>query len=182
MSVRHRVAFGTDDRNECVAAVLEFLRSVADVEVAQAGDTWPEFSRIVGEKVAGGEADFGVLMCWTGTGTAMAANKVKGVRAAQAWDPWIAESAPPLERRQRACAEPEADRPRRRRGLRAGLPRRGRERPGRARHDRPHPRSLTRIRRAPRSDRRSCDMSCTGAAHVTDIAITAVGRGARAGR
>ena len=91
--MRRRVAFGTDDRNECVAAVLEYLRSVADVEVVEASDTWPEFSRIVGERVARGEADFGVLMCWTGTGTAMAANKVKGVRAAQAWDPWIAESA-----------------------------------------------------------------------------------------
>ena len=91
--MRHRVAFGTDDRNECVTAVLEYLRSVADVEVVEASDTWPEFSRIVGEKVAAGAADFGVLMCWTGTGTAIAANKVKGVRAAQAWDPWIAESA-----------------------------------------------------------------------------------------
>jgi ribose 5-phosphate isomerase B len=88
-----KVAFGTDDHNECVAAVLEYLRSVADVEVVEASDTWPEFSRIVGEKVARGEVDVGVLMCWTGTGTAMAANKVKGVRAAQAWDPWIAESA-----------------------------------------------------------------------------------------
>jgi ribose 5-phosphate isomerase B len=87
------VAFGTDDHNECVAAVLEYLRSVADVEVVEPSDTWPEFSRTVGKKVAGGEADFGVLMCWTGTGTAMAANKVQGVRAAQAWDPWIAESA-----------------------------------------------------------------------------------------
>jgi ribose 5-phosphate isomerase B len=93
MSVRHRVAFGTDDRNECVAAVLDYLRSVAEVEVVEASDSWPEFSRLVGEKVAGGDADFGVLMCWTGTGTAIAANKVKGVRAAQAWDPWIAESA-----------------------------------------------------------------------------------------
>ena len=34
-----------------------------------------------------------MLMCWTGTGKAMADNKVKGARAAQAWDPWIAESA-----------------------------------------------------------------------------------------
>ena len=77
------MAFGTDDRNECVTAVLEYLRSVADVEVVEAGDSWPKFSRLVGEKVAGGEADFGVLMCWTGTGTAIAANKVTGVRAAQ---------------------------------------------------------------------------------------------------
>ena len=91
--VRDRVAFGADDQNECVSAVLEYLRSVADVEVVEPSDSWPVFSRIVGERVAEGEADFGVLMCWTGTGTAIAANKVKGVRAAQAWDPWIAESA-----------------------------------------------------------------------------------------
>ena len=88
-----RVAFGSDDHNECVTAVLDHLRSVADVEVVSAGESWPEFSRVVGQKVARGEADFGVLMCWTGTGTAIAANKVTGVRAAQAWDPWIAESA-----------------------------------------------------------------------------------------
>jgi ribose 5-phosphate isomerase B len=34
-----------------------------------------------------------VLFCWTGTGTSMAANKVSGVRAALAWEPWIAEGA-----------------------------------------------------------------------------------------
>lgn len=34
-----------------------------------------------------------MVFCWTGTGTAMAANKVPGVRAALASDPWIAEGA-----------------------------------------------------------------------------------------
>ena len=80
--MRYRVAFGSDDHNECVTAVLDHLRSVADVEVVSSGESWPEFSRVVGEKVVRGEADFGVLMCWTGTGTAIAANKVRGVRAA----------------------------------------------------------------------------------------------------
>jgi ribose 5-phosphate isomerase B len=47
----------------------------------------------VGRAVAAGEADFGVLMCWTGTGTSIAANKVPGVRAALAWEPWIARNA-----------------------------------------------------------------------------------------
>lgn len=88
-----RIAFGTDDENECVAAVRKYLESVADVEIVQPSDHWPDFARAVGEKVAAGEARFGVLMCWTGTGTAIAANKVRGVRAAQAWEPWIAESA-----------------------------------------------------------------------------------------
>lgn len=90
--MRHRVAFGADDENECVAAVLAYLRSVAEVAVLADG-SWPEFARAVGERVARGDADLGVLMCWTGTGTAIAANKVAGVRAAQAWEPWIAESA-----------------------------------------------------------------------------------------
>jgi ribose 5-phosphate isomerase B len=91
--VKLRVAFGADDENECVTKVLEYLRSVADVIVLQPSDRWPEISKAVAEEVAGGQAEFGILMCWTGTGTAIAANKVKGIRAAQGWDPWIAESA-----------------------------------------------------------------------------------------
>lgn len=88
-----RIAFGADDENECVRAVLDHLRSVADVQVPQAGSQWPEFAKAVGEAVASGDADYGVVMCWTGTGTTIAANKVPGVRAALAWEPWIAANA-----------------------------------------------------------------------------------------
>jgi ribose 5-phosphate isomerase B len=87
-----RVAFAADDDNECVAAVMAAIERRAEmVMVSPTG--WPGMSRAVGEAVASGEVDFGVLMCWTGTGTAIAANKVKGVRAAQAADPWIAANA-----------------------------------------------------------------------------------------
>lgn len=88
-----RVAFGADDQNECTRAVIDYLRSVADVRLAEAGPGWPEFAMDIGRSVAAGEADFGVVMCWTGTGTSIAANKVKGVRAALAWEPWIARNA-----------------------------------------------------------------------------------------
>jgi ribose 5-phosphate isomerase B len=88
-----RVAFGADDHNECTRAVIDYLRTVADVNVAPEGPAWPEFAQQVGRHVAGGQADFGVLMCWTGTGTSIAANKVEGVRAALAWEPWIARNA-----------------------------------------------------------------------------------------
>jgi ribose 5-phosphate isomerase B len=87
-----RIAFGADDENECTRAVTGYLRGVAEVTVL-GGSSWPEFARDVGRAVAAGEADFGVLMCWTGTGTSIAANKVTGVRAALAWEPWIARNA-----------------------------------------------------------------------------------------
>lgn len=87
-----KVAFGADDDNECVRAVVEHLRTVADLEIC-AEAPWHEFAREVGRRVADGEVDYGVVMCWTGTGVSIAANKVPGVRAALAWEPWIAEHA-----------------------------------------------------------------------------------------
>lgn len=45
-------------------------------------DDYPDFAFIVGEKVASGLAQFGVLICGTGIGMSIAANKVKGVRCA----------------------------------------------------------------------------------------------------
>jgi ribose 5-phosphate isomerase B len=87
-----KVVFGADDANECTRAVLGYLGGVAEVRVLD-GTSWPEFSREAGHVVASGQADFGVLMCWTGTGTSIAANKVPGVRAAPAWEPWIARNA-----------------------------------------------------------------------------------------
>jgi len=88
-----RIAFGADDQNECTRAVVDYLGAVAEVRLAGAGSAWPEFAQEIGRSVADGEADFGVVMCWTGTGTSIAANKVKGVRAALAWEPWIARNA-----------------------------------------------------------------------------------------
>ncbi|HVE76281.1 MAG TPA: RpiB/LacA/LacB family sugar-phosphate isomerase, partial [Actinomycetota bacterium] len=88
-----RVVVGADDEGEVLDAVLADLEALGvDVEVLERS-AWPEVGRAVGQKVASSQADFGVLMCWTGTGTSMAANKVKGVRAALCWDPWIAAGA-----------------------------------------------------------------------------------------
>lgn len=88
-----RFLLGSDDRDALVGRARELLEArghqVVELPVAQ----WPELARRLGEGVAAGEADQGVLFCWTGTGTSMAANKVPGVRAALAWDPWIARGA-----------------------------------------------------------------------------------------
>jgi ribose 5-phosphate isomerase B len=60
-----------------------------------AGDDlqWAAVGRGVGECVARGEADTGVLFCWTGTGASIAANKVRGVRAALCTDAETAAGA-----------------------------------------------------------------------------------------
>jgi ribose 5-phosphate isomerase B len=88
-----RIIVGTDDEGAVADTVVEELRSRGhDVTVLERSQ-WPEVARRVAETVASGEADQGVLFCWTGTGTSMAANKVPGVRAALVWDPWIAEGA-----------------------------------------------------------------------------------------
>ena len=84
---------GSDDEGEALDAALDELRSRGhEVEVLD-HDQWPDVAQRVAKAVAAGAADQGLLFCWTGTGTSMAANKVPGVRAALAWDPWIAEGA-----------------------------------------------------------------------------------------
>jgi ribose 5-phosphate isomerase B len=88
-----RFAVGSDDEDPLVEHVrAELERRGHDVAVLPAS-AWPSVARGVAEAVARGDADQGVLFCWTGTGTSIAANKVEGVRAALVWDPWIAEGA-----------------------------------------------------------------------------------------
>ena len=88
-----RIAVGADEDNEVTAAVAEELRRRGHELELLRPEQWPDVARKVAEEVASGNADQGMLFCWTGTGTAMAANKVPGVRAALAWEPWIAEGA-----------------------------------------------------------------------------------------
>ena len=88
-----RIVVGADDEGPVAETVVDELRTRGhDVTVLER-EQWPDVAHKVAEAVAAGEADQGVLFCWTGTGTSMAANKVPGVRAALAWDPWIAEGA-----------------------------------------------------------------------------------------
>jgi ribose 5-phosphate isomerase B len=88
-----KVVFAADDANECVDAVRKYLDAEHQLDVVPSGEPWPTMSMALARAVAEGRHDVGVLMCWTGTGTAIAANKVPGVRAATVWDPWIARGA-----------------------------------------------------------------------------------------
>ena len=89
-----RIAFGTDEETDVTRAVRAAL--VADGHAVldeAAGEAWPEVGQSVARAVAGGRADRGVVWCWTGTGVALAANKVAGARAALCTDAETARGA-----------------------------------------------------------------------------------------
>ena len=54
---------------------------------------YPDYAKVVASKVLDGQADRGVLICGTGQGMAMAANKIQGVRAAVVSDVFSAKMA-----------------------------------------------------------------------------------------
>jgi ribose 5-phosphate isomerase B len=93
-----RIVLGSDERTTLTDAVVADLEA-RGVEVSlvgpPAGDAleWAAVGRAVGERVANGAADGGVLFCWTGTGASIAANKVAGVRAALCTDAETAAGA-----------------------------------------------------------------------------------------
>lgn len=83
-----KVAFGCDhagiDLREPIRSVVEELgHSFLDFgpQTAESVD-YPDFGAKVARTVASGEADLGIVVCGTGIGISIAANKVKGVRAA----------------------------------------------------------------------------------------------------
>jgi ribose 5-phosphate isomerase B len=89
-----RIAFGTDEATELTSAIKTALVEQGhEVLVVAEDDPWPDIGRGVGEAVAGGQADRGVVCCWTGTGVSIAANKVEGVRAALCTDAETARGA-----------------------------------------------------------------------------------------
>lgn len=93
-----RVVIGSDERTPTTDAVIEALRE-RGVEVEAHGPLageekeWAEVSEEVARAVADGEAEQGVLFCWTGTGCSIAANKIPGIRAALCADAETARGA-----------------------------------------------------------------------------------------
>ena len=89
-----KVAFGTDETTDLTDFVVRVLGDAGhEVVVTCVDRPWPEVGRSVGEAVASGVADRGVVCCWTGTGVSIAANKVPGVRAALCGDAETARGA-----------------------------------------------------------------------------------------
>ena len=85
-----RIALGADHAGVGLKDALKpFLdtRGVTIIDVGtHGGDSvdYPDFAGLVSRAVTSGDADFGVLVCGSGIGMAIAANKLPGVRAAVA--------------------------------------------------------------------------------------------------
>jgi len=89
-----KVALGTDEHIPLVDEVRRRLIELGhEVQVVADGEAWPDAGRLVGEAVASGAVERGVVCCWTGTGVSIAANKVAGVRAALCTDAETARGA-----------------------------------------------------------------------------------------
>ncbi len=88
-----RVAIGSDHAGFFLKETLESFLEQMGVGVIDLGcDSpdpvdYPDFARTVAERVARGEADRGVLVCGSGIGMSIAANKVRGARAALVAEP-----------------------------------------------------------------------------------------------
>ena len=94
-----RIAAGSDHagfnlKQELVGALRELGHEVDDVGThAATSCDYPDYAVQVAQRVAGGAADWGLLVCGTGQGMAMTANKVAGVRAAVVSDSFSARMA-----------------------------------------------------------------------------------------
>ena len=64
---------------------------------------YPQFGRAVADAVAGGQCEKGIVICTTGIGISIAANKVKGIRCALCADPLSAIMMPTCWRWAAAC-------------------------------------------------------------------------------
>ncbi|MCL5075696.1 MAG: ribose 5-phosphate isomerase B [Chloroflexi bacterium] len=94
-----KVIIGSDHVGwELKRELVAFLRSqgleVTDVGTHSADPVdYPDFAYLVGQGVAAAEYDRGILICGTGLGMSIAANKIKGVRAALCHDLFTAKKS-----------------------------------------------------------------------------------------
>ncbi len=91
-----RIVVGADHRgyqmkDEIAAALRRAGHPVLDVGTNSADSVdYPDYARAIGEALTDGRAERGVLVCGSGVGASIAANKIRGVRAAVCHDAYSA--------------------------------------------------------------------------------------------
>ncbi len=83
-----KIVIGADHRGFKIKEIIKKILKEKNFEVIDLGSfseestDYPDFAIKVGEEIKEGKAHFGILVCMTGIGMMIAANKVKGIRAA----------------------------------------------------------------------------------------------------
>jgi ribose 5-phosphate isomerase B len=93
------IVIGSDHGGLNLKTALNIYLAGRGVEVMDAGTNsddsvdYPDFGQKVAEMVISGRADLGILICGTGIGMSIAANKIPGIRAALVTDAFMARMA-----------------------------------------------------------------------------------------
>ena len=91
-----RIVVGADHRgyqlkDEIAAALQEAGHEVLDVGTDSADSVdYPDYARAIGKAITEGKAERGVLVCGSGVGASIAANKLRGIRACLCHDTYSA--------------------------------------------------------------------------------------------
>lgn len=93
-----KLVVASDEKTPLTDFVIDYLKSKgADIlvlgDLKEKNGKWVEIGIKAAKMVANKKVDQGVLFCWSGTGITMAANRIKGARAALCWTPQIAKLA-----------------------------------------------------------------------------------------
>jgi ribose 5-phosphate isomerase B len=94
-----RVAIGADHagfelKEELKGLIADAGHSVLDLGTDSTESVdYPDFAAAVGRSIVTGRADRGIVVCGSGAGAAIAANKLDGIRCAQATDTYTAHQA-----------------------------------------------------------------------------------------
>jgi ribose 5-phosphate isomerase B len=97
MEASMKIAIGTDHggfpiKADLVALLKKLGHEVVDVgaHTLDSSDDYPDFARAVGQAVQRGEAERGIVICGSGVGACVAANKLRGIRAGVCHDTYSA--------------------------------------------------------------------------------------------
>jgi ribose 5-phosphate isomerase B len=92
-----RIAVGSDHAGYQLKEHVRSWMAAREIDVHDVGaqtldpaDDYPDFARAVGELVQTAQVDLGIVICSTGVGSCIAANKLRGIRAALVHDPFSA--------------------------------------------------------------------------------------------
>tara|TARA_B100000945_G_scaffold275534_1_gene239603 strand:+ start:8763 stop:9230 length:468 start_codon:yes stop_codon:yes gene_type:complete len=93
-----KIAIGADEKTDLTDFVVSYVANLRHKPrlfgaLACKNETWSKTARFVAEDINAGKAQEGILLCWTGTGVCLVANKVPTIRAVLCVDSETARGA-----------------------------------------------------------------------------------------